>query len=62
MNIFVQFTDSSKTTICGVFSCAQPDDVVPVQGVLDASDPRYKAWWEALLPGTMTGNLPVPTA
>lgn len=62
MEITVQFTDSTEAVIDGVFCCPQPADLVPYQGIVSASDPRYAAWWERIIPGTITTGLPTPSA
>lgn len=41
---YVQFSDSSKTTVVSVFSCPQSVDVCPNQDVIEDNDPRYLAF------------------
>lgn len=58
--MIAEFSDSSENLITGIFSSPQPLEYVPYQGEVLADDPRYKAWWGALLPGTHIGDLPKP--
>lgn len=59
--MFAQFNDETKTVINGIFYSEQPSDVVPFQEEIQPSDPRYKVWWNSLLPGTPTFGLESPT-
>jgi hypothetical protein len=59
--MFAQFSDATETAIIGIFYSEQPSADVPYQAQIDASDPRYKVWWDALLPGTITAGLEPPT-
>jgi hypothetical protein len=42
--VYVQFTDSTETTVCSVFSCPQDPTQYPNQAEIDSSDPRYIAF------------------
>lgn len=59
--MIAQFSDATETVITGIFYSEQPADMVPFQGEVQASDPRYKAWWNALPPATITLGLEPPT-
>lgn len=59
--MIAQFSDENETVITGLFSSPQPLDAVPYQAEVFADDPRYKVWWNNLLPETITGDLPAPT-
>lgn len=58
--MIAEFFDSKKTQIIGIFGSPQPIEYVPYQDEVLADDPRYHAWWDSLLAGTITENLPVP--
>lgn len=61
--MIAQFNDASETIVTAIFYSPQPLDVVPYQGEIEASAPRYKTWWDTLDPLTqMTCGLPQPTA
>lgn len=47
-DIYVQYTDASGTAILAVFTSAQDDTVYPNQGVIESSDERYVAYYDAL--------------
>jgi hypothetical protein len=57
----VQFSDSSKTIIVGYFSDPQDPEVFKNQGVVTADDPRWKAYYNSLIP-LMQEGMPVPIA
>jgi hypothetical protein len=59
--MIAEFSDATKPVITGIFSSPQPTECVPFQDEVFADGPRYKAWWDNLLPGTITGDLPIPT-
>lgn len=58
--MIAQFSDATETVITGIFYSAQPADVVPFQGDVTTSDPRYQAWYGALPPGMQ--DIQPPTA
>ncbi|PRY03797.1 hypothetical protein [Paraburkholderia sp. BL25I1N1] len=58
--MIAQFADDTNAVVIGIFSSPQPLDAVEFQGLIDATDPRYKAWWNRLLTGTITLGLPTP--
>jgi hypothetical protein len=58
--MIAQFSDETEAVVTGVFSSPQPTDVVEFQSEIEASDPRYKAWWNQLPEGMITGTLPSP--
>lgn len=49
--MIAQFSDSTETVVIGIFGSEQPIDIVPFQGEITTSDPRYKAWYDKLPPG-----------
>ncbi|AIS96803.1 hypothetical protein BTHA_2670 [Burkholderia thailandensis MSMB59] len=57
--IYVQFSDSTETSICSYFSNPQDPDVYHNQGEVDLSDPRYKEFY-ASLPEFVQRDLPTP--
>jgi hypothetical protein len=59
--MIAEFSDANKTVIVAIFGSPQPEEYVPFQEEVFADDPRYKVWWDNLLPGTITGDLPAPT-
>jgi hypothetical protein len=59
--INVNFSDSTQTTIVAFFGCTQDASIFPNQGTVDASDARWKAFYEAQ-PIYARGLLPAPTA
>jgi hypothetical protein len=42
--MFVQFSDSTETTVVSVFAGAQDPEVYPNQGEIDVTDARYVAF------------------
>lgn len=46
--IFVQYSDSEKTAIIGVFGAPQSTDAFPNQGETTTADPLYKAYHDGL--------------
>lgn len=57
MNVNVQFSDSTETTVIAVFSCPQDPKVYPNQAAIPTTDSRYVAY-KAALPGNMGATLP----
>lgn len=57
--INVQFSDSGKSAIVSYFSCAQDPKVWPNFGQVDASDARWKAFYETQ-PLWTQATLPLP--
>lgn len=46
--IFVQYSDSEKTAIIGVFGAPQPTETFPNQGETTTADQLYKAYYDGL--------------
>jgi len=44
MAVFVQFSDSSETTVVAVFGCPQDPEIQSNQGAVGEDDPRYIAF------------------
>jgi hypothetical protein len=44
--MFVQFSDSTETVIIALFGCQQDPTTYPNQGVVEASDARYEAFYK----------------
>lgn len=55
--MFVQFSDSSETTITSVFGCSQDPDFYPNQGTVETDDERYMAYL-ASIPSYIHAGLP----
>ncbi|WP_315809507.1 hypothetical protein [Pseudomonas sp. C9-3] len=58
--MIAEFFDESEGVVIGIFSSPQPIEAVKYQGEILPDDPRYKAWWDALLVGTYKDDLPEP--
>lgn len=58
-NVFVQFTNSSKTVISGWFGAAQPEGAYPNSGELDILDTRWATYYEAQ-PASAQVGMPSP--
>lgn len=58
--MIAEFNNGEHEVITGIFSSPQPSEWVPHQGEVFATDQKYKIWWDALIPGTITGDLPEP--
>lgn len=58
--INVQFGDSTETAIVAYFACAQDPAVYANIGTVDASDSRWKAFYEYFSPASQQ-LLPTPT-
>ncbi|MFM0673149.1 hypothetical protein [Paraburkholderia sediminicola] len=58
--MIAQFSDATETIVTGIFSSAQPVDIVEYQSEIEATDAGYKAWWNQLPAGTITLGLPDP--
>lgn len=58
--MFVQFADSTQTVIVSYFGAPQDESEFPNQGAVDASDARYKTFFNSL-PQSATPGMPVPT-
>ncbi|ASW00128.1 hypothetical protein CJU94_19425 [Paraburkholderia aromaticivorans] len=50
MVMYAVFNDEAKTTIAGLYDCPQSDDWAPYQDEVTAADPRYKLFYDGLLP------------
>lgn len=59
--IFVQYSDSEKTAIIGVFSAPQSADAFPNQGETTTSDPLYLSYFDTL-PDNVKPAMPEPDA
>ncbi|MFM0328163.1 hypothetical protein [Paraburkholderia strydomiana] len=59
--INVQFADDAHSEIVSYFDSEQDSTAWPNQGTVDSSDPRWKAYYEALS-SMMQSGLPAPTA
>lgn len=57
--IYVQFSDVSKTVITALFGGPQDLDFYPFQGNVEASDPRYKVYYDAM-PESIKEYWPTP--
>ncbi|EOX9055493.1 hypothetical protein ACPW65_003326 [Enterobacter roggenkampii] len=57
--IFVQYSDSEKTAIIGVFGSPQSTDAFPNQGETNTADPLYGTYY-AGLPDNVRIILPAP--
>lgn len=57
--IYVQFFDATEQKITSVFGCPQDPGVWPFQGSVEASDVRYKTYYESLSGDGLAG-LPQP--
>ncbi|WP_434663435.1 DUF4376 domain-containing protein [Paraburkholderia sp. A3BS-1L] len=44
MNVYVQFSDATETTIIASFGCPQSSAAFPNQATIDSSDARYQAF------------------
>jgi hypothetical protein len=42
--VYVQFSDSTETTVASVFGCPQDPDIYPNQAAIDDTDARYQAF------------------
>lgn len=60
MGITVQFSDSTQATITSFFASPQSPQSYSNLGVVDASDARWKTFYDSLQPFGQIG-LPVPT-
>lgn len=58
--IYVQFADTSETTVISFFSCPQDPSVWPNQGVLESDDERWRKYFTSL-PDYVREGLPDPT-
>lgn len=47
-NVFVQFSDSTKTTVQAVFCFPQDPEMWPNQGAIPSNDSRYEGFYDAL--------------
>ncbi|WP_186260355.1 hypothetical protein [Burkholderia gladioli] len=59
MQLNVQFKDSTEGAICAFFAAAQNPSDFPNSGTVDASDARWKTFYESV-PGSRIG-MPTPT-
>jgi hypothetical protein len=59
--MYAQFNDESMTVVTGISYSPLPEDAAPFQSEIQNDDPRYRVWWDALLPGTITSGLLPPT-
>lgn len=57
--IYVQFSDDTETLIVSIFGGPQDPEYWPNQGQVEASDPRYKVFYDAL-PDCVKEYWPVP--
>ena len=57
--IFVQYSDSGKTAIIGVFGAPQSTDAFPNQGETTTADPLYSTYYDGL-PDNIRIILPAP--
>lgn len=57
--IFVQYSDSGKTAIIGVFGSPQPTETFPNQGETTTADPLYGTYYDGL-PDNIRIILPAP--
>ncbi|MDN7676681.1 hypothetical protein QZM22_30440 [Burkholderia oklahomensis] len=46
--MFAQFSDSDEKVIVAIFASEQDQEAFPNQAEIDESDPRYKAYFDAL--------------
>lgn len=46
--INVQFSDAAGSAVITYFGSPQDPGAYPNQGTLDASDPRWKAWYDSV--------------
>jgi hypothetical protein len=53
--IYVQFTDSTETTIRAAFTNAQNATAYPNQGTVTDSDPRWATFYDAIPIGAQSG-------
>lgn len=60
MLIYVQFSDSTDTSILSSFGGPQDPDVYANLGTVDSSDPRWLTYYD-LFPASAQQYLPTPT-
>lgn len=60
IRMWAEFNNSEHEVITGIFGSPQPVEGVPFMDEMFADDPRYKVWWDNLMPGTLTNNLSPP--
>ena len=58
--VYVQFSDSSNTTVISVFGCPQDPTAYPNQGELDSADPRYQSFMNPIT--TVSGQMAINEA
>lgn len=58
--MFVQFSDTTETTIVAFFAGQQNATTYPNQGTVTASDARWATYYAAV-PPLMQARLPAPT-
>lgn len=59
--INVQFADSTQAVIISYFAGPQDPDVWPNQGVIDASDARWAAFYK-IFSGQIQTGMPIPSS
>lgn len=57
--LFVEFTDSGKSDVAGVFGCEQDGREFPYQGVIKSDDPRWLKYFLSL-PESVASSFPSP--
>lgn len=57
--IYVEFSDSTETSITAIFGSAQDPEYYPYQGIVENSDPRYAVFWN-ILPDSVKVWWPTP--
>lgn len=57
--IYVQFSDATNTQIINVFGVPQDPAIYPNQGIIESSNPIWKAYYDAE-PSFMQAALPTP--
>ncbi|RDU99241.1 hypothetical protein [Trinickia dinghuensis] len=57
--IYIQWTDSTKTAIASVFSCAQDPTVWQNQDVIPSNDERYASHFNAM-PSSIQSKMVAP--
>lgn len=61
MEMWASFGTAAMTEITGIYSCEQPDSVIPFQTGVEATDARYATWYNALVACRVDlSSLPAP--
>lgn len=63
VKVHVQFADADESQVVAYFAGPQDQDDFPHQGVIEVTDARWRAFYEAAVPDGVHGvsSLPFPT-